>query len=503
MRPLTTSSISTIAVAATAFVSLPFLHVVSGYHYILPSSLSSQSHRHCPTTVPASRIKLPSFQTNNYRRGKTPRRFIPSFSSFSLASAVSSSSSPSTGRSAADIEAELASGVVLEGGETIDFSGVAGVESRAERALAEARLEYITRQSERHSDGSVISELEFSRQRPMGINDDVISGIGHEVGIGITSEDVQAAAALIISRSGDTFGNAAEPVNFSVKETARLESIIARAYVESGEVTESFAKTFFLATQLMSEAGRRAVWAIYVWCRRTDEIVDAPREPGDESAMLDELSEWEVRLENLWELGEVVDVLDLPLLDVRVKYPTLSVQPFVDMLRGMLMDVPNLGQDRYGNFDELHLYCYRVAGTVGIMTVPIFGCAVGYDEETAKEPALSLGVAFQLTNILRDVGEDAVERGRVYLPSEDMEKFGVTEEQIMAQRIDDNYRAFMRYQIDRARRYYVRASRGVPMLQPNARLPVQAALDNYAKILDKIEENELDNLTKRAYVTKW
>mmetsp|Transcript_32044 Transcript_32044/g.73710 ORF Transcript_32044/g.73710 Transcript_32044/m.73710 type:complete len:99 (-) Transcript_32044:186-482(-) len=84
-----------------------------------------------------------------------------------------------------------------------------------------------------------------------------------------------------------------------------------------------------------------------------------------------------------------------------------------------------------------------------------------------------------------------------------MEKFGVTEEQIMAQRIDDNYRAFMRYQIDRARRYYVRASRGVPMLQPNARLPVQAALDNYAKILDKIEENELDNLTKRAYVTKW
>mmetsp|Transcript_32044 Transcript_32044/g.73707 ORF Transcript_32044/g.73707 Transcript_32044/m.73707 type:complete len:297 (-) Transcript_32044:680-1570(-) len=281
-------------------------------------------------------------------------------------------------------KAELASGVVLEGGETIDFSGVAGVESRAERALAEARLEYITRQSERHSDGSVISELEFSRQRPMGINDDVISGIGHEVGIGITSEDVQAAAALIISRSGDTFGNAAEPVNFSVKETARLESIIARAYVESGEVTESFAKTFFLATQLMSEAGRRAVWAIYVWCRRTDEIVDAPREPGDESAMLDELSEWEVRLENLWELGEVVDVLDLPLLDVRVKYPTLSVQPFVDMLRGMLMDVPNLGQDRYGNFDELHLYCYRVAGTVGIMTVPIFGCAVGYDEETAK-----------------------------------------------------------------------------------------------------------------------
>lgn len=120
-----------------------------------------------------------------------------------------------------------------------------------------------------------------------------------------------------------------------------------------------------------------------------------------------------------------------------------------------------------------------------------------------REPALSLGVAFQITNILRDVGEDAVKRGRIYIPRDEMEKFGVTEEQIFAQKMDDNYIAFMKFQIERARMYYDRALRGVPMLSPESRLPVQSSLDCYGKILDKIEENGYDSLTKRAYVSKW
>lgn len=120
-----------------------------------------------------------------------------------------------------------------------------------------------------------------------------------------------------------------------------------------------------------------------------------------------------------------------------------------------------------------------------------------------REPALSLGVAFQLTNILRDVGEDAVQRGRVYLPQEDLKRFGVREEQIFAQRVDENYIALMKFQIERARMYYERARRGVFMLAPGSRLPVQSSLDAYGKILDKIEENGYDSLTKRAYVGKW
>lgn len=107
-----------------------------------------------------------------------------------------------------------------------------------------------------------------------------------------------------------------------------------------------------------------------------------------------------------------------------------------------------------------------------------------------------------MTNILRDVGEDAAQRGRCYLPQEDLQKFGVTEEQIFAQRIDDNYIAMMRFQIARARMYYERARRGVFMLAPGSRLPVQSSLDAYGRILDKIEDNGYDNLTKRAYVDK-
>ena len=120
-----------------------------------------------------------------------------------------------------------------------------------------------------------------------------------------------------------------------------------------------------------------------------------------------------------------------------------------------------------------------------------------------REPALSLGVAFHITNILRDVGEDAAKRGRVYLPQRDMEKFGVTEQQIFDQIVDDNYINLMKYEIARARMYYARALRGVPMLRPESRLPVQLSCDAYGKILDKIEENQYDSLTKRAYVGKW
>ena len=120
-----------------------------------------------------------------------------------------------------------------------------------------------------------------------------------------------------------------------------------------------------------------------------------------------------------------------------------------------------------------------------------------------REPALSLGVAFQLTNILRDVGEDADQRGRVYLPQEDLRRFGVTEEQILAQRVDENYVSLMKYEISRARLYYERARRGVFMLAEESRLPVQSSLDAYGRILDKIEENQYDSLTKRAYVDKW
>eukprot|EP00566_Odontella_aurita_P014323 CAMPEP_0113600402 /NCGR_PEP_ID=MMETSP0015_2-20120614/42685_1 /TAXON_ID=2838 /ORGANISM="Odontella" /LENGTH=536 /DNA_ID=CAMNT_0000508651 /DNA_START=323 /DNA_END=1933 /DNA_ORIENTATION=+ /assembly_acc=CAM_ASM_000160 len=414
-----------------------------------------------------------------------------------------------TGRSASEIAAELSSGKTLEGGPTIDFGGAKDATSRSERALLAAREEYLD--ALRLGREVKVSGGIDGTGRLMGINDDVVAEVGREIGEFAEKfggpETVRRCGAWL--RKGapsgmfDPLPNADDAAaTFSDEEVAKFKQLLEEAYEESGLVTEAFAKTFYLGTQLLPEDARRAIWAVYVWCRRTDEIVDAPRSPDDPDMLVD-LSAWEIRLERLFQYGEVVDAMDLPLLDIKAKYPNMDIQPYLDMVRGMLMDIPDLGQDRYDTFDELHLYCYRVAGTVGLMSMPVFGCAPGYTEEQAKEPALSLGVAFQITNILRDVGEDAVTRGRVYLPREDMEKFGVTEQQIFDQRLDDNYVAMMKYEIERARMYYERALRGVPMLAPYSRLPVQASLDCYAKILDKMEENGYDNLTKRAYAGKW
>mmetsp|Transcript_7850 Transcript_7850/g.8993 ORF Transcript_7850/g.8993 Transcript_7850/m.8993 type:complete len:500 (-) Transcript_7850:226-1725(-) len=413
------------------------------------------------------------------------------------------------GRSNEEIERELASGRILEDGPVIDFGSVKDTTSQGEIALLKAREEYLNEVKSKGKEGVKLGfVVEGQQQRLMGINDEVVAEVGREVGNFVTdTELVQNCASYL--RSKDVNGmfeahpeTASDSIQSYTGSDSKFDALLRESYVESGLVTEAFAKTFYLGTQLLPKDAQEAIWAIYVWCRRTDEIVDAPRRPEDVN-MLTDLSAWEIRLENLFRYGIVEDVLDLPLLDCKIKYPNLPIEPFVDMIRGMLMDIPDLGQERYETFEALHLYCYRVAGTVGLMSMPIFGCAPGFTEEEAKEPALSLGVAFQLTNILRDVGEDAVKRGRIYLPRDDMERFGVTEEQIIARRMDANYAALMKYQIERSRMYYDRALRGVPMLADYSRLPVQSSLDCYGKILDKIEENGYDSLNQRAYCSKW
>ena len=284
------------------------------------------------------------------------------------------------GRSDDEIRTELSSGRVLEGGKVIDFEAIKGP-SKAENALLEAKNS-ILRSDEKYAPaGNGI----------LGINADVIAEVGHDLGTFASPEEIQKCAVYLKSMAPEGFfkwraaKGAANNVGDAILTTTdktKFDELLRKAYFESGEVTSAFAKTFFMGTQLLPPEPREAIWAIYVWCRRTDEIVDAPRESEEE--MLKDLGSWEMRLENLWKYGEVEDVFDLCLLDVLVKYPSLPITPFMDMIRGMLMDVPNLGQERYDTFDELHLYCYRVAGTVGLMSLPVFGCADGYNDVTAK-----------------------------------------------------------------------------------------------------------------------
>lgn len=281
----------------------------------------------------------------------------------------------------------------------------------------------------------------------------------------------------------------------------RRGSALQLAYRRCEYVTKLFSKTFYTGTTLMRKDTRPHVWAIYAWCRRTDDIVDSPRALISKDTLTRDLSIWEQRLDQIWS-GQAADLFDLAMADTVRTYPTMSVQPYKDMIAGMVMDVPGLGQDRYRTFDDLYLYCYRVAGTVGLMTLPILGTADGYTEDQASESAVALGIGFQLTNILRDVGED-LERGRIYLPQDELKAFGMTEEDIFRCVVTPRYKEFMQFQIERARKYYRIAEAGVHMLSPDARFAVQASLDLYSRILNVIERNDYDNFRKRAFTTKF
>nr|ATQ35982.1 phytoene synthetase [Grateloupia catenata] len=279
----------------------------------------------------------------------------------------------------------------------------------------------------------------------------------------------------------------------------KRQQILAKSYEECRRITELFSKTFFLGTQLLSPEKRRAVWAVYTWCRRTDDIVDGPRVTQRSAALRNQLADWETRLDEIFD-GGGRDGLDMALADAVGNYRDMTCTPFRDMIKGMLMDVD---QARFDTFDDLYLYCYRVAGTVGLMTLPIMGTVKPGREglREAMEAALALGIGLQLTNILRDVGEDRL-RGRIYLPLEDLHRFNYTEEDLMNCVLDTRYKNLMKFEIARARKYFRKAQKGVHLLAEDSRLPVQASLDMYSQILDVLEENGFDNFNRRAYISK-
>lgn len=276
---------------------------------------------------------------------------------------------------------------------------------------------------------------------------------------------------------------------------------LEEAYELCRQMTALYAKTFYLGTLLMPVAKRRAIWAIYAWCRRTDELVD-----GNDSVMTtpETLDGWEKQLEAVF-AGEARDDCDLALVDTLQRFP-LEIQPFRDMIAGQRMD---LYRSRYETFEDLYLYCYRVAGTVGLMSTAVMGVDTsGYGapwQRNSKpyiptKEAIALGIANQLTNILRDVGEDA-HRGRIYLPEEDLARFNYTEKDLLNGVVDERWQKFMQFQIERARKFFMQAETGLRFLIPDARWPVWSALMLYQQILDEIERNQYDVFSKRAYVS--
>jgi 15-cis-phytoene synthase len=284
--------------------------------------------------------------------------------------------------------------------------------------------------------------------------------------------------------------------------SSRMKTLASRsdAYEFCRQITAKYSKTFYLGSLLMPEEKRQAIWAIYVWCRRTDELVDGPQ---SRLTTTETLARWEQQLESVF-AGQAFDDPDVALVDTLQRFP-MEIQPFRDMIAGQQMD---LQRSRYETFEDLQLYCYRVAGTVGLMTSAIFGIKdtatkAPWDRQGEGidpiEKAIALGIAKQLTNILRDVGEDA-SRGRIYLPLQEMALFDYTEEDLFNGVVDDRWRELMRFQIQRARKYYTEAEQGIRSLSPDSRWPVWSALMLYQGILDRIERNQYDVFNKRAYV---
>jgi 15-cis-phytoene synthase len=272
------------------------------------------------------------------------------------------------------------------------------------------------------------------------------------------------------------------------------QALLERAYAHCKEVTAAHGKTFYLASVLLPAEKCRAIRALYAFCRVTDDIVDAPPADGRDPAA--ELIEWRRTTSSLQLPAS--ELVATAWLDTRMYYevPCGYADQLID---GIASD---LYRSRYDTFDQLATYAYRVASTVGLMSMHIIGLVPGVSRAEAMPYMIRLGVALQLTNILRDVGEDR-RVGRVYLPAEELAAYGLAEHDLDRAQVDDRWRAFMRFQIARTRAIYAAGWPGVTMFSTDGRFAVAAACALYSAILDEIEANDYDVFTRRAHVSTW
>ncbi len=260
------------------------------------------------------------------------------------------------------------------------------------------------------------------------------------------------------------------------------------AQIETEQVIRQHSRTFYMATGLLPLQKRSAIRALYAFCRRTDDLVDRC------DATLEDLEEWRAQV-NL-PAEEQADPALLVWAKVREQY-AIDRRYEQELIDGMRMD---LTRRHYETWKELEEYCYLVASTVGLLSMPVIGAARGATFEQARPYAIQLGIALQLTNILRDVGEDA-ERGRVYLPEEDLARFGLTRRDILNGVHNQGFKALMRFEIERARAIFEELLPGIELLNAGARPAVGAAAMLYRAILDEIERMDYQVHTRRAYTS--
>lgn len=265
------------------------------------------------------------------------------------------------------------------------------------------------------------------------------------------------------------------------------------AYRQCTDIIKHHSKSFYLSARLLPPAKRAGIMALYAFCRFSDDLVDEAGAEGDGTAARlrasTDLEGWARRCDEGTD-GEhpVVQAW----FDTRVRFGIPRQLP-EELLSGIRMD---LTLDRYDTWDDLWLYCYRVASTVGLMSMYITGA----ETMEAVPYAVRLGVALQLTNILRDVGEDA-RAGRIYLPAEDMARFGYTQEMLMSSVINRDFVRLMQFEMRRAHALYDSAWRGIAMLPADSRAAIAAAATVYRGILNKIVDLNYDVFNNRAHLS--
>ncbi len=246
------------------------------------------------------------------------------------------------------------------------------------------------------------------------------------------------------------------------------------------EISKKSKSSFYYAFNLLPNEKRDAMNIVYAFCRQTDDIIDE----GNESDELkyEKLHKWRVEFEKAFS-GNSEYLLLNKLANTISKF-NIPLDPFFELIKGMEMD---LQRNQYLTFDDLVLYCYRVASTVGLMCIEIFG----YKNKSAKDFAIDLGIALQLTNILRDIKKDA-KKGRVYLPQEDLKKFYYSESEIYSNEYNRNFINLMEYEVQRAKSYFEKATKELDLDDKPSMFAARAMQHIYYKLLKKITDAKYD-----------
>jgi phytoene synthase len=252
----------------------------------------------------------------------------------------------------------------------------------------------------------------------------------------------------------------------------------ANAYCRT--VTKRSRSNFYYSFLFLTRDRRDAMYSVYAFCREVDSVVDDPL-PGSNPA--EQLQSWRKELAAAYS-GIPTHPVTISLAS-HARRLEVPQNLFAELIAGVEMD---LTRSRYETFEELSLYCYRVASVVGLICLAVFGAR----SESARQYAINLGMAFQLTNILRDVGSDA-DRDRVYLPQEDLRKFGYSEKDLFARTYSPAFIELMRYQCSRAREYYATASqlmKAMPASDRRALTVAEIMRGVYKRILGRIERSD-------------